>query len=160
MASARDILEELHLLKCSLLPGEILSFTEASAVWETLLETYSFDPDAELPLVDHAVQFEVKAEDSDVWFGVQLLPGYKEEGVTSVVSVKGDNLGRAEQERWQAVVAEAIEEVTGSECVSARCLRSKTTDRWEQIHSLRVDIHSPPTAATRGLGHPTDSGAF
>ncbi|EIW64483.1 uncharacterized protein TRAVEDRAFT_41894 [Trametes versicolor FP-101664 SS1] len=115
MASARDILEELHLLKCSLLPGEILSFTEASPVWETLLETYSFDPDAELPLVDHAVQFEVKAEDSDVWFGVQLLPGYKEEGVTPVVSVKGDNLGRAEQERWQAVVAEAIEEVTGSE---------------------------------------------
>ncbi len=158
MTSVRDILEELHLLKCSLLPGELLSFTEISAAWETLLDSYSLDPDAELRALHHAVQFEVRAEDSDVWFGIELPPGYKERGTMPIVSVKGHNLGRAEQERWQTVVAEAIEEVTGSECVSIRCLRRMATDRWKQIRSLRVDIHSPLTAAARGLGHPADGG--
>ncbi|OJT09570.1 RWD domain-containing protein 2B [Trametes pubescens] len=113
MTSVRDILEELHLLKCSLLPGELLSFTEILAAWETLLDSYSLDPDAELRALHHAVQFEVRAEDSDVWFGIELPPGYKERGTMPIVSVKGHNLGRAEQERWQTVVAEAIEEVTG-----------------------------------------------
>ncbi|KAH9897705.1 hypothetical protein C8Q73DRAFT_663623 [Cubamyces lactineus] len=113
------VLEEIHLLKCSLLPGELISFSEDAAVWDALLETYSADPDAELPesIRQRPLHFEVRTEENDVWFDVELPLEYGSEGDESIpsVAVKGPNLGRAEQQRWQAVVAEALDEVRGSE---------------------------------------------
>ncbi|KAI0368939.1 hypothetical protein BV20DRAFT_968758 [Pilatotrama ljubarskyi] len=118
MTAARKALEEVHLLRCSLLPGELLQFTEDAAIWEALLDAYSTDPEGvDLPLVDSAPRFEVKTEDNDVWFAVSLPQEYGKAGAMPHVAVKGSNLGRADQERWQAAVAEALEEVRGSECV-------------------------------------------
>ncbi|OSD00876.1 hypothetical protein PYCCODRAFT_1478893 [Trametes coccinea BRFM310] len=116
MPSLRKVLEEIHLLKCSLLPGELITFTEDAAAWEALLAAYATDPDAEpAPASEQPVHFSVRTEDSDVWFDVTLSSGYGEEGSVPTVGVKGEHLGREEQQQWQATVAEALEEVRGSE---------------------------------------------
>ncbi|KAI0354690.1 hypothetical protein OH77DRAFT_481040 [Trametes cingulata] len=115
MSATRKVLEEIHLLRCSLLPGELLTFVDDAVNWEALLDAYAVDPDAELLSLHHPPPFDVKAVDSDVWFDVELPPEYGEDGAMPRVSVKGSHLGRAEQERWQAAVAEALEEVNGSE---------------------------------------------
>ena len=124
----RKVLEEAHLLRCSLLPGELISFSEDAADWDALLDLYAGDPDAELPESPqgHPVHFEVRTEDSDVWFDVELPLEYGSEGGEGIpgVAVKGPSLGRAEQQRWQAIVAEALDEVRGSECV-LRCISSE-----------------------------------
>ncbi|KAI0829024.1 hypothetical protein BC628DRAFT_1315909 [Trametes gibbosa] len=119
MAFIRDVLEQIHLLKCSLLPGELLTFTEDAVIWDALLDSYSGDPDTELPAVHlrHAAHFAVKTDDGDIWFEVEMPLMDNDERSTPRVAVKGDSLGRAEQERWQVIVAEAIEEVKMSGCL-------------------------------------------
>ena len=121
MTSPHKTLEELNLLKCSLLPGELLEFIADSSQWNDLLETYALDPDCELPDLAEcpAPHFQLKLEaSSDVYYDVVLPPGYAAAANTlPVVSVKGDNLGRTEQERWQRVVADALANVHGSEYV-------------------------------------------
>ena len=127
MTSLRKVLEEVHLLKCSLLPGELLEFTEQAALWNELLDAYTLDPECELPTSSFdprsaSAHFQVKLEaSSDVWFDVELPATYRIEdevvGAPPSVSVKGDALGRAEQERWQGIVADAASSVQGSECV-------------------------------------------
>ena len=129
--SKRKILEEIHLLKCSLLPGELLEFTEQAALWNDLLDAYALDADCDcdallaqgIPDSDSCVQqgpshFQVKLEAADVWFDVALPHEYGAgPGELPLVSVKGDHLGRAEQARWQAIVAEAEAACSDSECV-------------------------------------------
>ncbi|KAI0673854.1 hypothetical protein C8Q78DRAFT_656144 [Trametes maxima] len=115
MAATNKILEEIHLLKCSLLPGETLRFTEDPSGWEALLESYSADPGMELASAKCPAHFQVIANDSEVWFDVELPLEYGAEQHTPHVAVKGRHLGRAEQEQWQTVVAEATKEVRGSE---------------------------------------------
>ncbi|KAM5539959.1 hypothetical protein V8D89_006462 [Ganoderma adspersum] len=115
----RKALEEIHLLKCSLLPGEFLEFTDQAALWNDLLDAYALDPDC--PTLDsdigsiprEPVHFQVKLETSAaIRFDVAYDAG---SGELPQVSVKGDNLGREEQVRWQARVAEAEAASTDSE---------------------------------------------
>ncbi|TFK90060.1 hypothetical protein K466DRAFT_485475 [Polyporus arcularius HHB13444] len=119
MTSSRKTLEELNLLKCSLLPGELLEFVADSTQWADLLDAYAVDPDCDLPGdLEAPPHLQLKLETSaDVWYDVTLPPDYGQalEGRLPVISVRGDNLGRAEQERWQRVVADALESVHGSE---------------------------------------------
>ncbi|KAH9854296.1 hypothetical protein C2E23DRAFT_726829 [Lenzites betulinus] len=143
-SSIRAVLEELHLLKCCLLPGELLAFTEDAAVWDALLDAYSGNPDVELPPVHHAAQFVVRTDDSDVWFEVEMP---WEEGDNSGrtiphVAVKGSNLGRSEQERWQAVVAEALEEVRGSEYPLYELISSHLLPR---LHAEAAEVEPSST---------------
>ncbi|KAI0778869.1 hypothetical protein BD413DRAFT_465887 [Trametes elegans] len=118
MSPLRKILEEIHLLQCSVLPGETLAFTEEPDVWQALLDAYATDPDSSTDLAapERPARFQVRADDRDVWFDVALPPHYsREEASLPRVLVKGDNLRRDEQERWQAAVKEAVEDVRGSE---------------------------------------------
>lgn len=115
----RQVLEEVHLLKCSLLPGELLVFLDDRTGWNDLLESYTLDQDCEL--TDHsstAAHFQVKLESSSaVWFDVELPQDYGAGGHMASVAVKGDHLGRAEQERWQGIVSNAQRDVQDSEYV-------------------------------------------
>ena len=125
MTVSRRCLEELHLLNCSLLPGELLVFTEDATRWTELISSYALDPDCDLPASDLEAgcpRFQVRLESSsDVWFDVDLPADYGEgHGRMPRVAVKGDSLGRDQQERWQGIVADALGVVqdSDSECVA------------------------------------------
>ncbi|RPD82850.1 hypothetical protein L226DRAFT_607904 [Lentinus tigrinus ALCF2SS1-7] len=148
MTPPRKILEELNLLKCSLLPGELLEFVVDSTSWTELLDSYSLDPDCDLPdrsqcPVPH---FQLRLESSsDVWYDVVLSPNYgAEQACLPAISVKGDNLGRAEQERWQRVVANALESVHGSEYP---LYELTSTYLFPQLHEA---LDKPATPAPTG----------
>ena len=70
------ILEEIHLLQCSLLPGELLLFTDDAARWKALLEAYALDPDDLTLALDPPIapaHFQVRLESSNAaWFDVVL----------------------------------------------------------------------------------------
>ncbi|KAF9812518.1 hypothetical protein IEO21_06157 [Rhodonia placenta] len=114
-------LEELNLLKCSLLPGEEIVFVpllDAPSDWSTLLATYAADPGADIssqaPTNIDPARFQVKAEAIPVWFDVLLDPRYNGTTCTEghlTVSARGADLGRTEQARWNAVIQECVEQV-------------------------------------------------
>lgn len=133
-------LEELSLVKHSLLPGEdLIPFTPSDNQdgWQALLESWQEDGEtADLERVAYTLppaHFRIQAEGVDVWFELRLdgdydggaqrgSPGY-------TVSVKGETLGRKDQEAWQTFVKERMDEVRDSECVPMlrRFPRSNTT---------------------------------
>ncbi|KAI0713116.1 hypothetical protein C8T65DRAFT_574048 [Cerioporus squamosus] len=152
MTSSRKTLEELNLLKCSLLPGELLEFLADSAQWTDLLDAYAHDPDSDLPNLSVSrwppVNFQLKLEaSSDLWYEIALSPDYGEgsPGQLPVVSVKGDSLGRAEQERWQRVVANALESVHGSDTSDADRTSSS------RYHALFTSHHLKSPQKRRSL---------
>lgn len=118
-------LEELHVLKCSLLPGEQLVFvprSDGTDFWGTLLESYADDPEVSLdPSVDSdPIHFQLKVERIPVWLEVELHSEYGGSDIRDGlvrVTVRGANMGRTEQERWNTIVKESIHELQGSECV-------------------------------------------
>ena len=130
-------LEELSLLKHSLLPGEDLfhiTLSDNQDGWQALLESWQESGDtADLERAAQALppaHFRIQAESVDVWFELCLdeeYDGGAQQGPQGyTVSVKGGTLGRKDQEAWQAFVKEKIEEVRDSECVPIlrRCPRS------------------------------------
>lgn len=106
-------LEELQLLQCSLLPGELLIFLEEADTWNGLLTAY---PDA--VKVSHVSEpsFQIKIDQAQVYFDVVLPRSYLDAGAGPLVSVRGD-IARAEQERWQKIIKEKLDELKGSEYV-------------------------------------------
>lgn len=123
-------LEELSLLKHSLLPGEALipaSPSDHQDGWQALLESWQEDGDTtvtDLERAAHALppaHFRIEAAGVDVWFELRLGEEYvgPQRGLSQyTVSVKGATLGRADQAAWQAFVKEKMAEVQqDSECV-------------------------------------------
>ncbi|PCH34347.1 hypothetical protein WOLCODRAFT_63598 [Wolfiporia cocos MD-104 SS10] len=116
-------LEELHLLKCSLMPDETLQFTsvsEDSDRWSQLLESYADNPDADAvnEQCEEPVRFTVKVNGLDIWVAAELSHAYNGEHIgDNYVSVtfKGSRLGRAEQAQWQAIIDEKTREIHDSE---------------------------------------------
>ena len=116
------LLDELYLIKCSLLPGEHLVISPScddKDEWDRLLETYPEGSEAaELPAVPPILQLRV--DGSDVWFEISIPRDYDSaDKGTSVppVSVKGDQLTRTAQERWQGSVTHLMQKLEDSECV-------------------------------------------
>ena len=109
--------EELHLIQCSLLPDETLHFIgdDSEAFWPRILQEYSMtmtttlsDPSNTMP--KPAPKFQVCLDGpAKMWMEVEMVaPG---SGKTALVCVKGDFMTRADQERWQNIVAEKQQEV-------------------------------------------------
>ncbi|OCH92978.1 hypothetical protein OBBRIDRAFT_790700 [Obba rivulosa] len=116
-------LEELHLLKCSLLPGEHLEFVPPSKDaewWEIMLEGYPGNED-NLPTPPSPARLEITIDHAPVQFQVELPSDYgggsQLDGVKPLVSVKGDSISRSEQERWQKLVKDTLSELSGSEYI-------------------------------------------
>jgi len=111
-------LEELNLLKHSLLPGEeFISAppSEGPDHWADLLEAYPENADSiEVAHVLPPAHVQIRANGTDVWFEIRLDEDYEGGNSDSArfsVSVKGETLARREHEAWQVFVKEKMEEV-------------------------------------------------
>ncbi|KAK1235382.1 hypothetical protein PQX77_001404 [Marasmius sp. AFHP31] len=109
-------LEELQLISCSLLPGEEFTFSEHCESWAKSLEIYGENPDgvetsqSSLP----TACFQLGLQDwRSVWFEVELPREYPDNGARPIITVRlqGEELSRADQERWKDVVEEKLETV-------------------------------------------------
>jgi len=126
-------LQELHLIRSSLLPGEHFSFIlapEDTAIWSSLLENQAYNTtpatgpdsisDSELhstPPQPCQARFSVKVQGSQVWFEIQV-PSNSAHFRCADVSVKGENISRDQQEFWQSTVRQKMEsDAQESECV-------------------------------------------
>ena len=113
-------LEEIHIISCSLLPGESLSFSLAAddaRAWQTSLERYPDYTDLLLPTT--AAQFEVKVAGSSLWFEFIIAEDYGLAGQFHFdVSVRGENVTRKEQADWENLIVERRGELGSSEYVS------------------------------------------
>lgn len=117
-------LQELHLIRSSLMPGEQFSFVlppEDANVWSSLLDNHQacnttpspgLDSisDSEIPSATQPCQarFAVKVQGSQVWFEVQV-PSETAHFRCTDLSVKGENISRSQQEFWQSMVREKME---------------------------------------------------
>lgn len=107
-------LEEIQLLDCSLLPGELLLFLEDTHAWATLLAAY---PDIdEVPSRSTVSEpcFQIKLEEAPLWFEVKLPHDYPT--ARPAILVRG-GIAKTDQSRWQDVVKEKLEDLDTSECV-------------------------------------------
>ncbi|KAH9932114.1 uncharacterized protein BXZ73DRAFT_90040 [Epithele typhae] len=148
-------LEELHLLTCSLLPGELIVFTDDAARWQALLDAYDEPlldaPDMQLP----PARFHVKlSASSAIWFDVELPRDYRPDPDPDpededapgrpTVLVKGDHLGRAEQEQWQHAVADSLEAVRSSEYPAYDLISTHLLPRLHaSLAAASAAAHSP-----------------
>jgi hypothetical protein len=99
--------EELVLLKCSLLHDEILEFVfsrrEDVEMW-TLAVGESGGNISPLSHVSCPACFSVKINGSPLWFEVEASENYPEQLSNFKISVRADDISRAEQQRWQGIV--------------------------------------------------------
>lgn len=121
-------LEELYLLKSALLPGETLTFvafSEDDELWEHQLNNYPDIIPIRTPHKPPCVR--IAADDVRLFLEVDFPAEYPCSGVPSIL-VKGDDITRREQERWQNIVREHMGEVHGSECVQILFLHWPSID--------------------------------
>ncbi|KAJ6606801.1 hypothetical protein B0H10DRAFT_1819474 [Mycena sp. CBHHK59/15] len=109
-------LEELQLIQFSLLPDEILTFLDDEpSVWSQLLEDYIQDPSS-IDSLCHwpaaPARCQVKSNRYKIWLEVQF-PG--SENSMPSVSAKGENVTRTEQEHWQSLIHEKLDEIASSD---------------------------------------------
>ncbi|KAI0728356.1 hypothetical protein C8Q72DRAFT_779852 [Fomitopsis betulina] len=150
-------LDELSLLKHSLLPGEQLIHASPPShqdSWQALLESWqeSGDTDLRLERAVHALppaHFRIQAEGIHMWFELWLGGEYggPQRGVSGyTVAVKGATLGRKDQEAWQAFVQEKMEEVHSQDKS-----RTPETDTLECYHALFTSHHLVSPTKRRSL---------
>ncbi|KAF8549774.1 hypothetical protein OG21DRAFT_1478756 [Imleria badia] len=110
-------LRELHLIQCSLLPGERFTFVlppQDLAIWSSLLDAFT---DAD----DQDARFEIHVVGTQTWFEVVLplctdvtdfAPGTAINVATWVtISVKGEHVSRDAHERWNAEIRSRTAEI-------------------------------------------------
>lgn len=118
------LFEELQLINCSLLPGELFLFLDHCTGWKDALQSYAEDgyheSVTELGLPQPV--FQVGLEDFNIWFEISL-PSSSWDSASSGIplhnlpAVKGENISRCQQERWQKIVQENFQEIGDSESV-------------------------------------------
>jgi hypothetical protein len=117
-------LDELNLIKYSLLPNETLQFTDDSndSTWERRLDEHNTSVASNdvisCPGARHIrpAEFLIKINGQvKLSFQVQMPDLRGGSSRIAVVSIKGDYLSRAEQEKWQDVIREKQREVEGAE---------------------------------------------
>ncbi|KAF8509752.1 hypothetical protein BU17DRAFT_98631 [Hysterangium stoloniferum] len=99
--------EELTLLQCSLLPDEILEFifsrSEDFKTWTLAVG----EPGGNTSPTSHVscpAHFSIRIHGSPVWFEVEVSEDYPQEVSNFNVGVRGHNISRTEQQRWQDIV--------------------------------------------------------
>lgn len=93
----KQLLEDLQLIYCSLLPDEQLIFTEDHDYWLQALS----DPEnlQDVPDGGRLQTFEVRIEGGSIWFEMTVTGEYPS------VSLRGEDISRSDQDRWRALVA-------------------------------------------------------
>ena len=101
-------LEELELIRCSVMPGEVLTFVDDHDRWLALLDRFSAErtipADDDIPALP--ISFEVCLEGHDHRISVELPVDYPEVSKLPNVAVKGTTISRAEQDRWTRLIQE------------------------------------------------------
>jgi acylphosphatase len=112
-------LDELNLIRCSLLPGEVLTFLDDTQAWTNLLDAHATwtGPSHQSMLVLPRLQ--IKLESANTWFEVEIPRQYAGDLQTCrpTFSVKGENISRPEQERWQIIIEEKLDEIADTEYI-------------------------------------------
>ncbi|KAH7886395.1 hypothetical protein F5I97DRAFT_1275052 [Phlebopus sp. FC_14] len=123
-------LQELQLVRCSLLPGENFSFVLPpgdALTWSSLLERATSGPSADLDLENASpypscqAQFQIKLSGARIWFEVELPKPHNKpyspeaHHKDTSISVKGVDISRDIQEHWKTLVREKWSEVENSE---------------------------------------------
>jgi hypothetical protein len=106
MAFAQQV-EELVLLKCSLLSDEALEFVlsrrEDFEAWTQIINAHS--EGEMLPLhVSCPARFTVKIRAIHIWFEIYFPDEYPSETTEFEITVRGCNISRTEQQRWQDII--------------------------------------------------------
>ncbi|KAI6017457.1 hypothetical protein EDC04DRAFT_478427 [Pisolithus marmoratus] len=158
-------LRELQLIRCSLMPGELFSFTlpaEDAAIWSSLLDALDSGVDGEIepPANDTSLctaTFSIKLPGSPVWFEVQVPEGPIRR---SDVFIRGENVSRDRQEHWQSIISQSIAEVQDSEFPIYELLSLHLLPRLhERNDSLRPSTSPGPPSETH-THHPGKFHAF
>lgn len=105
-------LEELQLVTCSLLPSESITYLEDELAWTNLLEGLGDGSSEPLPNL-RPPHFQIKVENARIWFDIDL--SYINTSRPPQISVKGDDMTRSEQERWQQSVKNKMPEIADTE---------------------------------------------
>lgn len=151
MYNVEHQLRELQLIRCSLLLGEVFSFVlspEDTATWSSMLDALDSGVDGEIELPAKGTslrspRFAVRAPSSPVWFEAQV----PEVGPLqcSNVLVRGENISRYQQERWQSIVSQSIAEVRDSEFPIYELF---SVHLLPKLHEYDGDEHPPTSAGT------------
>ena len=126
-SNLRIQLEELQLIKCSLLPQESLRFTlpdDDSREWIKLLQLFTENEESMgAPCGDNGANWEkittsstchfaINVDNSPLWIEVEFPRSYPGDSTSRpIISVKEENMDRGEQERWQKIVKERLDEI-------------------------------------------------
>lgn len=113
-------LEEIQLIKCSLLPNELFTLVlpeNNKEDWLTLLQRDSFGPsDTRSESIIHPsspCRFKLEVLGVPLHFEIEIPKDYPL--TPPLVYVRGDSIERPLQEKWQKIVSENLEEVQKEE---------------------------------------------
>ncbi|KAL1749312.1 hypothetical protein HDZ31DRAFT_28102 [Schizophyllum fasciatum] len=103
-------LEELELIRCSVMPGEVFAFADDDDDrWPALLDKFSIErsvTDDEIPT--SPLSIEIGLEGHDLRISVGLPGDYPDISKLPSVSVKGTTISRSEQHRWSGLLRERL----------------------------------------------------
>ncbi|EGO05384.1 hypothetical protein SERLA73DRAFT_44012 [Serpula lacrymans var. lacrymans S7.3] len=150
IANLASQLEELQLIQCSLLPGELFTFilpSDDTAIWDSLLESVSSPLEADAPLPAQA-RFEIKLTGAKVWFEIELPRNYPDAGTKPQISIKGEDISRSEQEHWQDVVREKMAGFNVNEFLVYQLISILIPMVHDDMESTsKVSLDLPPTTS-------------
>lgn len=112
----RKRLEELELIRCSLLPGEVMEFIEDAEFWDDIIARYMDVDlgDSNLRIRASTSLFSIKVENRPLWLQVTMY--MQSEG--ELVTVKGDDMRRSVQERWADMIRAKQHDLEDNEYVA------------------------------------------
>ncbi|KAF8993094.1 hypothetical protein BDQ17DRAFT_161998 [Cyathus striatus] len=153
-------LEELQLIRCSLLPGEILTFIDQAVTWEKLLE----DPSERSPESAEELSpphFTLYIDGYPVILDIEMKNNsdeLQERIPMSHISVKG-NLKRDEHARWQEVIREKELELKEAEFPTFELISLFLLPLLHEEHDQpsidleTIEPETPPPASSRERYH-------
>ncbi|KAF8079287.1 hypothetical protein FPV67DRAFT_1468262 [Lyophyllum atratum] len=111
-------LDEFQLIKCSLLPDELFTFLDDDKIWDKLTAAHtdgiSF---SKLQVPASPGRIQIKVLSAKVMFVVDIPTNYAGNIAETppTFTVKGDEISRVEQDWWQRVIEEKLEEIADTE---------------------------------------------
>ncbi|KAF8902280.1 hypothetical protein CPB84DRAFT_1846441 [Gymnopilus junonius] len=114
-SSRSRVLEELHLIQCSLLPDEHLTFLDEPEAWLNALEQFSEGNIEDAAMPSSEAFFSVQLDGEKMWFEITLFGKQVETFPGGSVSVKGDDISRDHQEAWQRIITASLKDLRDSD---------------------------------------------
>ncbi|EJD03509.1 uncharacterized protein FOMMEDRAFT_154586 [Fomitiporia mediterranea MF3/22] len=113
-------LEEIQIIRCSLLPSELFAFVlphDDLEEWSGLLRNYEELGRIDMPVEDwqpaSTCRFTIRVKDMPFWLEVELPRKYPSanNACDPIIHFRANNLDRQEQEKWQQIVGIRLTEI-------------------------------------------------